>query len=404
MVVLSHPTGNQFVRQALLAFEEASQLDSFYTTVSWDPRWKINTILPKSVRSELDRRSYPQIPASKIHLDPFRAAANLLSQKFGLALPEYLSFFKVCDSLDRLTAKTIKQRRPKAVYAYEGVALQTFREAKRHGVNCIYELPSGYWHYEVDLLREEAELHPEYADTIAKLKDPPGHNENKDQELALADHVVVPSGHVVRTLKGASISPQKLHVVPYGANESNAPVRQPGGSKNRKLRVLFVGSLSQRKGIGYLIDAVNKLGDQIEFTMIGGRVGTSAPLDQALCKHRWIPSVPHSIVLAEMAAHDVLVHPALSEGFGLIIPEALSQGLPVITTMNSGGPEIIEDGVQGFFVEIRSSEAIVDKLELLDRDRERLDAMSQAAIQRAAAFGWQRYRRLLVSTLQPLLN
>jgi glycosyltransferase involved in cell wall biosynthesis len=76
----------------------------------------------------------------------------------------------------------------------------------------------------------------------------------------------------------------------------------------------------------------------------------------------------------------------------------------VITTLNSGGEEIFEDGVQGFFVNIRSSEAIVEKIEVLDRDRERLDAMSHSAVQRAAAFGWQRYRQLLISTLQPLLN
>jgi alpha-maltose-1-phosphate synthase len=404
MVILSHPTGNQNVRQALLTFERASLLARFYTTISWNSGWRLNALLPPRVRSELNRRAFPQIPGSKIHLDPLRAAASLLAQKIGIPRAEYLSFFKVCESLDRFTAKDVNRLKPKALYAYEGVALHSFREAKLQGVHCIYELPSGYWHYEVDLLREEAELRPEYAGTILKLKDPPGHNEQKDEELTIAEHIVVPSRHVVRTLKRASIAAEKLHVVPYGANESDAPVRALGTSKNRKLRVLFVGALTQRKGIGYLLDAVSKLGDRIELTLIGRRVGNSTALDEALRKHRWIPSAPHATILREMAAHDVLVLPSLSEGFALVISEALSRGLPVITTLNSGGEEIIQDGVQGFFVEIRNSEAIVAKLELLDRDRELLDFMSRSAVERAADFSWQRYRGLLLSTVQAVLN
>jgi alpha-maltose-1-phosphate synthase len=404
MVVLSHPTGNQFVRQALLALEETSLLEAFCTTVCWDDRWKINTLLPQHMRSELNRRSFPEIPGRKIHLDPLRAAAGLISKKIGIPQSDYLSFFRVCESLDKLTAKTVNQLRPKAVYAYEGVALRSFQEAKRREISCIYELPSGYWYYEIDLLREEAALRPEYADTIQKLKDTPEHNERKDQELRLADAIIVPSRHIVRTLKDAPVQFEKIHIVPYGLDRSSASVRELGVSTNRKLRVLFVGSLTQRKGIGYLLDAVRKLGDRIDFTMIGNRVGTSACIDDALRKYRWIPSAPHSEVLEEMAAHDVLVLPSLSEGFGLVSSEALSRGLPVITTLNSGGTEIMDDGVEGFFVKIRSSEAIIEKLELLDRDRELLDFMSRSAVERTHDCGWQHYRHLLLSTLQPFVS
>jgi glycosyltransferase involved in cell wall biosynthesis len=47
-------------------------------------------------------------------------------------------------------------------------------------------------------------------------------------------------------------------------------------------------------------------------------------------------------VLREMQRHDVLVFPSLFEGFGLVIVEAMSQGLPVITTSHTAGPDIIE--------------------------------------------------------------
>jgi alpha-maltose-1-phosphate synthase len=404
MVVISHPTGNQNVRQAVRALEHSGLLQRFHTTVYWDSQWKINSLLPASFVSELGRRGYPDAPKNKIHLTPFREAARLFSHRLGLSKLKAVSLMSVYNSLDRVTAATVRNHKPRAVYAYEGAALRSFEEAKRRGVKCIYELPSGYWYYEIDLLREEAELKPEYAATIInKLQESRENLEAKDRELQLADFVIVPSRHVVRTLQRMPLGEGKLHVVPYGANQSDAPVRSLGAPRNRRLRVLFVGGLVQRKGISYLLDAVRQMGGSIEFTMIGSRRGESAPLDQALRTYRWLPSLPHPKVLEEMAAHDVLVLPSLSEGFALVISEALSRGLPVITTLNSGGEEIIRDWVEGFFVPIRSSEAIVEKLELLDRRRDLLDSMSSSAVQRARECSWQHYRSLLVSTLQRIV-
>ena len=80
--------------------------------------------------------------------------------------------------------------------------------------------------------------------------------------------------------------------------------------------------------------------------------------------------------------HDVLVSPSLFEGFSLVILEAMSQGLPAITTPNSGGSDVIADGVDGFIVLIRSEGAIVEKILWLDRDRNRLMDMCREAEKR----------------------
>jgi glycosyltransferase involved in cell wall biosynthesis len=404
MVVVSHPTGNQNVRQVLHALEEASLLDRFHTTVYWDAAWKINNLLPGVIRAELNRRTYPQTPRNRIRVTPVREAARLISQKLGVATPNAASVLTVAHELDRITARTVSRLHPQAVYAYEGVALRTFEEAKKHGITCIYELPSGYWYYEIDLLREEAALRPDYADTIAKLKDSAAHQQWKDRELQLADHIIVPSRHVQRTLARLNLDQSKLSVVPYGANESKAPIRQLGQSRNQKLRVLYVGALTQRKGIGYLIDAVNSLSTSIEFTMIGGKVGNAAPIETATSQYRWLPSAPHSEVLAEMARHDVLVLPSLSEGFALVIGEALSRGLPVITTLNSGGEEIVRDGQDGFFVPIRSSQSIAEKLQLLNQDPSLLDHLSSSAVQRAKELNWTTYRARISQIIRDIVN
>jgi glycosyltransferase involved in cell wall biosynthesis len=105
-----------------------------------------------------------------------------------------------------------------------------------------------------------------------------------------------------------------------------------------------------------------------------------------------------------MSRNDVLVLPSLSEAFGLVITEALSCGLPVITTPNSGGPEVITDGENGFIVPVRSSEAIAERLEVLHCDRKRLREMSAAAFQRADEHSWSNYRARISHIMRGIIN
>jgi glycosyltransferase involved in cell wall biosynthesis len=82
--------------------------------------------------------------------------------------------------------------------------------------------------------------------------------------------------------------------------------------------------------------------------------------------------------------------------------EALSQGLPVITTAHSGAAECIRNGVDGFIVPIRSSQDIAERLEQLAKDRDLLATMKVACLQRAAELSWEGYQeglRMAVGTL-----
>jgi glycosyltransferase involved in cell wall biosynthesis len=231
------------------------------------------------------------------------------------------------------------------------------------------------------------------------LKDSPEKNARKDEELALADRIIVASHYTMQTLP--EFARHKAHMCPYGAPPA---AKRPAAVRPSKLRVLFVGALTQLKGLSYLLRAIRSVEKLVDFTLIGSRVGANAELENALARYRYLPTLPHSEVLAEMGRHDVFVFPSLSEGFGLVILEALSRGLPVITTRNTGGPEVIREGREGFFVPIRSSEAIAEKLELLAGDHDLLNAMSDAAWMRAQECTWQQYRELVSANVAELLE
>ena len=168
--------------------------------------------------------------------------------------------------------------------------------------------------------------------------------------------------------------------------------------------MLYVGGLTQRKGIAYLLEAVEQLGSSVELTIIGKRVADCKPLDAALRKYNWIDSLPHSGILDAMRSHDVFVLPSLFEGFGLVLTEALSQGLPIIATDHTCAPDIIEDGKEGFIIHIRNADAIAAALTSLQQDRPRLQAMKTHALKRAGEMGWQIYKDQLVKVVGHIIS
>jgi starch synthase len=158
------------------------------------------------------------------------------------------------------------------------------------------------------------------------------------------------------------------------------------------LKVLFVGALIQRKGIGYLLDAIHQLGSEVELTLVGRRFSANSRVDAACEHYRWFETLSHSAVLNLMQDSDVLVLPSLTEGCALVVLEALACGLPVIVTPNTGSLEFVRDGREGFVVPICDADAIADRLKTLNRDRELMAEMSRNAQATAAAKSWESYR------------
>jgi glycosyltransferase involved in cell wall biosynthesis len=386
MILLSHPTGNENVRQAALAFREADLLGEFWTCLSWDPDRAMNRVLPKRVRKQLARRSFPSSIRPLIHTVPSREVGRLL---FGLP-----GIDVVLQDLDRRVAARLEQiENCDLVYAYEDGALDTFRAAKNQGIRRVYDLPIGYWRVAQQIYAEESKREPEWAKTLTGTRDSDEKLERKEEELTLANRVVVASSFTKQTLAAANFS-ATVDVIPYGAP---AVTENEIASHAKNLRVLFAGSLGQRKGLSYLLQAVELLGSKVELTLLGRKAASDCrPLEAATREHRWIPSLPHHEVLREMQQHDVLVLPSLFEGFGLVIPEAMAQGLVVIATAHTAGPDLIDNGIDGFIVPIRSAEAIAEKLEMLAQDRDQLREMKLAARKKAARLRWEDYRRRLV--------
>jgi len=78
-------------------------------------------------------------------------------------------------------------------------------------------------------------------------------------------------------------------------------------------------------------------------------------------------------------------------------------GIPIITTPNTAGPDIITDGVEGFIVPIRDVGALQEKLEWCYRHPEELAKMGRSARRKAEQLTWKSYRHRLSAKVKELL-
>ncbi len=404
-VLFSHPTGNANVRYAAQGLHQAGLLGEFWTCVNYRAgAW--SRLLPGGVRTQLGRRTFAEELQPVMRAHPYRELGRLVAHRTGLGrLARHetgiLSVDAVYRSLDRRVARQLR-RGFAAAYAYEDGAAYTFREARRRGIATLYDLPIGYWRAARELLVEEGQREPRWASTLIGNDDSPAKTARKDEELALADRIYVASTFTLKTLSLATQVRAPITVIPYGApRRTTAAPQRRRRAEGGPLRVIFVGSLGQRKGLSYLFDACRLAGRSVELTVIGTKpLEPCAVLDEELKAVRWIPSCPHQQVLEEMAAHDVFVFPSLFEGFGLVLLEAMAVGLPIITTPNTAGPDLITDGDEGFIVPIRSAEAIAEKLLFLHGDRGRAEHMGDRARARATAFTWEAYGERLAHSVR----
>ena len=398
-VIISHPTGNSFSRYAAKGLLDDEALEAFYTTVATFPDSALDRLSNLNSFSDLKRRKYdPELkPFTKVW--PWREIGRMAAGKAGftnLVAHEFgmFSVDAVYKSIDQHVAadlKGISSDAVRGVYAYEDGALYSFKVAKDLGITCLYDLPIGYWKSARKLLKAEVDRWPEWASTLTGFKDSQKKLERKDQELKLADRIFVASSFTAETLKDYPGELAPVEVIPYGF----PPVIKEkiySDPSNRPLKLLFVGGLSQRKGIADLFAAVNNIGHKVELTVIGRKTNAVCPaLDEALKQHKWIPSLPHEKVLEVMQDHDVLIFPSLFEGFGMVITEAMSQGTPVITTDRTAGPDLIRHNENGWIIEAGSTIELQKQIEKLIINPELISVNGRAAMETAKTRPWSIY-------------
>lgn len=227
----------------------------------------------------------------------------------------------------------------------------------------------------------------------------------EETEYATADAITVPSTFAKRTFVEMGVPETKLKVIPYGVNLA-AFRRSEKLADN--FRVLFVGHLSIRKGLHYLLQAFRQAKlPGAELILVGGKAPeTDRLLQQYPADGIEIKGIlPRDGVVREMSRASVMVLPSIEEGLALVQGQALACGCPVIGTTHTGAEDLFEDGKEGYIVAPRDIGAIADRLTYLFEAPSLRAQMAEAAVERTKLMGgWDEYGRSMMRLFDDLLT
>lgn len=407
-IIISHPTSNQFNRYLVEGLQKANSIHEFHTSVatfSGDILDKISSI-PQF--KEIKRRNFDLELKNITRTSPYKEMGRMIASKIGAnSLTKHETGLFSVDSVYRHIDKKVASKivnshcdNLNSVYAYEDGAYYSFLEAKKKNIKCLYDLPIGYWRTAHKMLSLEKERWPDWAPTLTSLKDSKNKLLRKDEELNLADRIFVTSSFTANSLNDYPGKLPPIEIIPYGFPEIVSS-RSYDTSKNKtKLKLLFVGGLSQRKGIADVFSVADILKDHVSLTIVGKKATNDCPvLDKALSKHNWIPTLPHEDVLKLMHSHDVLLFPSLFEGFGMVITEAMSQGTPVITTERTAGPDLINHNENGWLIKAGSTSELQQCVEKLLEKPSKIAEVGKAARESARLRPWEIYGKELAEAV-----
>ncbi|WJS94218.1 glycosyltransferase family 4 protein [Flavobacterium johnsoniae] len=411
-ILISHPSGNSNVRAIAKGFLTQGLLYQFHTSIAVFPNNFWHKIANFKGLGDIKRRSYDSGLQSYTEVYPINELGRMIASKLSLhsltkAETGIFCVDRVYQNLDRKISRKLQSAKKNgltAVYAYEDGALETFKAAKKLGLECIYDLPIAYHTLLQELLHEEALRKPNWAFTLGGgINDSNQKLERKRKELELADTIVVASDFVRESLPEWA-KDKKVIQSPFGTPFSSNQFDLQEKNTNKRLRVLFVGSMTQRKGLGDLFDAI-KLVDssKVELVVLGS---LAAPLsfysDQV--QFTYEPTRSHDKVLELMRSCDVFCLPSIVEGRALVIQEAMSQGLPIIITPNTGAEDLVEAEETGFLVPIRNPEAISEKINWFLDNRSKIFQMGKKAKQLADTYSWDNYASKICNVLNSKSN
>ncbi|HXO22257.1 MAG TPA: glycosyltransferase family 4 protein [Thermoanaerobaculia bacterium] len=392
---MTHP-GRQHSHQAALGLQAAGMLAGYWSGVP--ARAEQAGRFPALLRRRLARYAAVPLKPGRVRWFPWTPALRRLGDALLPAAGAAWVDLFACRLFDRWAAGRLRRtpRPPDAVIACEISALATFRIARRQGITTILDAPS---------------LHHQAQDRLHGTTDPPALHRRvtriKDQEIALADHVLTVSALARDTYVEAGVPAGKVHAVALGADtELFAPAGEPQPAEEGFV-FLFSGATIRRKGFDILLDAFARVqtaepsarlrivGPRGDFAgLLAGRssaaISVSGPVGQ-------------TELAAELRRADCLVLPSRNDSYGMVVPEALASGLPVLVSEMVGAKELVLPGRNGWIVPAGDVGALAERMVWCARHREAVRGMREECRLSAADATWPAYHRRLIALLSALV-
>jgi len=302
---------------------------------------------------------------------------------------------------DKLVSKNLGKCFDYDVFiGWSGMSVKSIKVAKEQGKIVVLERGSSHISNQVELLSDE------YALYNKKFKIDNRVVQKEIQEYELADFITVPSLFARQSFIKREFKTDKMFVNNFGSSSFFEPVK----AKNRKFIILYLGGLTIQKGLIHLFKALELLKwkqTDFEVWFIGKISEDIKELIPQYRRENWkfFGHINHYELPKMVSECSVMVQPSIQEGLSMVLPQAMSCGVPVIATTNTGGEDIVTNGFNGYIIPIRSPKAIADRLNILFEDNVLLKSMQENAIMFSKKIGtWDNYGDRYVAFLQKIVS
>jgi glycosyltransferase involved in cell wall biosynthesis len=366
-------------------FEKRGMLDELITTYAYSK----NTF----ARSFTRRTDREKIPPEKIVTNIYLA----------ILIGKFRSYPHIWNELfDRWAATKLIPGTSRVFIGWSGMSLHSIRRAKELGMITILERGSSHIEIQHAILKDEyARFGKEFSIHSSVIT-------KELLEYEEADYIAVPSTFVKDSFIKKGIPEQKIFLNPFGANRSFIRKTQAIRDSKAKFSIVYMGTLSIRKGLIYLFQALASLQipeQDFEVLFLGSVESEMKSTIAKYKKSNWnfMGHVDHYSLPDWLVKCDIGVQPSLEEGLSMVIPQMMACGVPVIITPNTGGQNIILDGENGMVVPVRDPAAIAEKLEWAFRHPDLLREMKEKASDSISnEFTWDAYGNRYSSFLQSI--
>lgn len=283
---------------------------------------------------------------------------------------------------------------------WSGSSLEAIIEAKKRGVITILERGSSHYSYQMEVLTEEFEAYnkvftPDYNTWQRELL-----------EYELTDYISIPSIFVKNTFLKLGIPESKLLLNPYGVDL--ADFKQITKTDD-VFRVVYAGGFTLQKGVEYLLQAFYELDLPNSELIHLGSVNEETNTIIEKYKRNNIKYLGHqkqNELYKFYSQGSVFVMMSIQDGFGMVLTQAMSSGLSIITSTNTGGPDLVSaNGEEGFVIDIRDVDALKEKLLFLYNNPDKCKRMGlKAKAKVSEGFSWDDYGNRYTKNLEVVLE
>lgn len=387
-----------------IGFERAGILARLITDITaeaWPSR--VLTSLPRSMQPRILRRLSGRvtigIPPNKIRQFPTFGLVitllRLIATRLGRIDRAYLTIGR---TFARLASRGVPSD-TNVIYGFNGASLEAFSAARARGCYKILEQTMAPRLVEDRILKEVHTTYPGWSDKAA-LRHGFSRTELYRREAAeweAADVIVCGSQFVVDGIIEAGGSEKKCVVVPYGVDPNSFPGRARHIVAHQPLNVLFVGSVTLRKGAPVVLEAARLLGSAAHIRMVGA-IELHADKELELRRHVELTGpVPRSEMRQHFEWADIFLLPSFCEGSATVSYEAMASGLPQIVTKNTGA--YVNDGHEGRIVPPNDYVAIAAAVRAYQANPQSYARSSLKALETIQNLSIDKYRERLVSMI-----